>query len=241
MGRGSSSKKVARAASTGGGRTARGRTPWLWYGGIGAVVVAGVLLVATSRSGLDPTIEHPDFSDHWHTAYGVYICSEFKPPLPQPSKLLGLHTHTDGLIHVEPNVTGSVLDTGSNANVERWVEGQPGFKVSKTRLQYPGDRTYKNGDKCGGKPGKVKVLVWANEDDDTAEDATEDPQAIRVRDLQLVTFAFVAEGTDVPKPPSVANLANPNAGETNTPQSTPTTAPTAATSAPPATPTTAAQ
>jgi hypothetical protein len=248
MGRGSTNKKVARAASTGGGRTARGRTPWLWYGGITAVVVVGVLLVASSRNSLDPTIEHPDFNDHWHTAYGIYICDQFKPPMPQPSKLLGLHTHTDGLIHVEPNVTASVNDTGRNANVGRWESGQPGFKISKTRLQYPGDKTYKNGDKCGSKPAKVKVLVWSDENDDTPEDATDDPHAIRVRDLQLVTFAFVPEGTDIPKPPSVANLADPNAGETGQAPNTATTAaaPTAttvpgATTAPPAAPTSAPQ
>ena len=245
MGRAKTNKKVARAASTGGGRTARGRTPWLWYGGIAALVTVGVLLVASSRSGLDPTIEHPDFNDHWHTAYGIYICDQFKPPMPQPSRLLGLHTHTDGLIHVEPNVTASVNDTGKNANVGRFAEGQPGFKITKTTLEYPGDRTYKNGDKCGSKVGKVKVLVWENENDDTPEDATDDPHGIRIRDLQLVTFAFVPEGTDVPKPPSVANLADPNAGENpqNQPPATPTTVaagePTATTA--PATPTSAAQ
>jgi hypothetical protein len=247
MGRGSSNKKVARAASTGGGRTARGRTPWLWYGGLSAVVIVGVLLVMTSRSDLDPTIERPDFNDHWHTAFGIYICDQFKPPPPQPSRLLGLHTHTDGLIHVEPQVTQSVLDTGKDANVGRYVEGQPGLKINSTSLQYPGDREYKNGDKCGNKEGKVKILVWENEDDDTPEDRTEDPDDIRIFDLQLITFAFVPDDADVPKPPSAANLADPNANEGQAPSETPTTTPgettvpPAATTAPPATPTSAAQ
>ena len=239
MGR-ASSKKVARAASTGGGRTARGRTPWLWYGGIAAFLIAGVLLVISSRNGLDPTIEHPDFTDHWHTAYGIYICDQFKPPMPQPSKLLGLHTHTDGLIHVEPNVTASVLDTGKNANVGRFAEGQPGFKITSSQIQYPGDRTYKNGQKCGSKAAKVKVLRWDNNDDDTPEDVTSDPHAVRILDHQLITFAFVPDGTDVPKPPSVANLSDPNANEGG---STATSVPPAAppTSAAPAVPTTTGQ
>src|SRR5205807_1989030 len=134
MGRASSNKKVARIASTGGGRTARGRTPWLWYGGLTVVLALGVFLVAMSRSDLNPTVDHPDFNDHWHMAYGIFMCNEFKPPMPQPSKLIGLHTHTDGLIHVEPNVTSSVLDTGKNATVGRFASGEPGFKITATSI-----------------------------------------------------------------------------------------------------------
>jgi hypothetical protein len=227
MGRASSNKKVARIASTGGGRTARGRTPWLWYGGLAIVVVLGTLLVVSSRKGLNPTVPHPDFNDHWHMAYGIYICNEFKPPMPQPSKLLGLHTHTDGLIHVEPNVTGSVLDTGSNANVGRFASGQPGFKITQTSIQYPGDRLYKNGDKCGSKKATLQVRVWADKTADKPETITGDPHKIKVEDQALVTFAFVPDGQSIPKPPSASNLANPNANEgkapTSTEPSTPTT------------------
>ena len=53
-----------------------------------------------------------------------------------------------------------------------------------------------------------------------------------------MTFAFVADGTDIPKPPSEGNLANPNAMEGQTPPSTPetpTSEPTATTAAPTAT------
>ena len=42
MGKASSSKKVARAAGTGGGRTSRGRTPWMYYGIIALVVILGI-------------------------------------------------------------------------------------------------------------------------------------------------------------------------------------------------------
>lgn len=244
MGKGSRNKKVARAASTGGGRTARGRTPWMWYGGLASVVAVGTLLVVTSRSGLDPTIERPNFQDHWHTAYGVYICDEFKPPMVQPQRLLGLHTHTDGLIHVEPQVLGSENDTGRNANVGRFEEGQPGFRIDEDRISFPGDKTYRNGDKCDGKRAEVRVVVWEDQNDDTPETISGDPDDIRILDQQLITFAFVPEGTTVPKPPSVANLADPNAGEANQPgQPAPTTPPTTAatsetTTAP--TPTTAA-
>jgi hypothetical protein len=222
MGRASSNKKVARIASTGGGRTARGRTPWLWYGGIAAVALLGVLLVASSRSKLNPTVGHPDFKDHWHMAYGVFICDQFKPPMPQPATLIGLHTHTDGLIHVEPS---SISDTAGNATVGRYASGQPGFAISATRLQYPGDKVYKNGDKCGSKPGHVEVREWSSQTASSSEKISGDPKKVKVEDHHLITFAFVPSGTTIPKPPSASNLSTPNANEGQpAPETTPTTA-----------------
>jgi hypothetical protein len=240
MGRASSNKKVARIASTGGGRTARGRTPWLWYGGLTSVVVLGILLVASSRNNLNASVEHPDFKDHWHTAYGIYICNQFKPPMPQPANLIGIHTHTDGLMHVEPS---STLDTGKGATVGRFASGQPGFKLSATRIQYPGDRVYKNGDKCGSKPGHLEVRMWENKNAEP-KTVTGDPGKIRLKDQMLLTIAFVPEGTTIPKPPSAANLADPNAGEsgavTTVPETTTSAPAGSTTTAPPAPSTTAA-
>jgi hypothetical protein len=224
MGKASSNKKVARAAGTGGGRTARGRTPWLWYGGLSLVMVVGVLLVGVSRSHVNSTIEHPDFKDHWHMAYGIYICGEFKPPMPQPPSLIGLHTHTDGLIHVEPT---SVNDTGKNATVGRYASGQPGFKLSASSISYPGDKTYKNGDKCNGKAGHLEAREWTGRSDNSGEKISGDPKKVKVENLHLITFAFVADGTSVPKPPSAANLSDPNAGESQAPAPEATTPPTA--------------
>lgn len=221
MGRASSNKKVARIASTGGGRTARGRTPWLWYGGIAVVVLAGFLLVASSRSKLNPTIGRPNFQDHWHMAYGIYICGEFRAPMPQPATLIGIHTHTDGLIHVEPS---SVSDTAENATVGRFASGQPGFKISATRIQYPGDKVYKNGDKCGSKPGRVEVREWASPTASSSDKISGDPKSVKVLDHHLITFAFVPAGTTIPKPPSASNLETPNTNEgSTTPETTPTT------------------
>src|SRR5437868_909051 len=159
MGKASSSKKVARAASTGGGRTARGRTPWGWYSSLFLVVVVGTLLIVVSRGNVNKAAaEPPTVKDHWHTAYSIDICGALKPNLPQPSTLIGIHTHTDGLIHVEPQ---NSLDTGKHATLGRFVSGEPGFKLTRTSIQYPGEKTWHNGDKCpDGKPGKIVAKVW---------------------------------------------------------------------------------
>ena len=49
MGKASSNKKVLRAASTGGGRTSRGSTPWGWYSVVAVAVVLGTVGIVFSR------------------------------------------------------------------------------------------------------------------------------------------------------------------------------------------------
>src|SRR3954451_2304639 len=110
MGRASSSKKVARAASTGGGRTSRGRTPWLWYSVMGLVVILGVLGIAVSRSDLSQAAADPPAigKGHWHAAYGVDICGKRHRGLPAPKgDSVAIHPHGDGLIHIHPTSANS--------------------------------------------------------------------------------------------------------------------------------------
>lgn len=179
-----------------------------------AIVALGGVGIALSRGGGDGASEEPPgLNDHWHTAYAINICGTLQPNLPQPSRLLGVHTHNDGLIHAEPYVTGSILDRGKNANLARFAESEPGFKLTSTEIQIPGGQLMKNGDKCDGKdPGKLVFRQWENAGGDAFKDYT-DPKDVRVRDGSAVTIAFVPEGAEIAKPASIPNLANPNAGE----------------------------
>src|SRR4051794_19535494 len=94
-GRSSSAKKVAKAARTGGGRTAsRGKrnTPWGWYSAMGVVVLLlFVVLVTSVQSANDAGGEPPQLfsshpEDHWHIAYGIDLCGKWMPDLPQPAE-----------------------------------------------------------------------------------------------------------------------------------------------------------
>jgi hypothetical protein len=218
MGKASSNKKVTRAASTGGGRTTRGRTPWLWYLSILLVVVLGVAGVVQSRhqreiklaagTVVPPRLENPAkhrAADHWHMAYGFYLCDHFAPNLPANPEKGGIHTHADGLIHVEPI---ALEDTGSHATIGRFVK-LAGVTLSATEIHLPGDKVYKNGDKCGDKPGLVQAQV-----DGKLVDG--DPKNIRIKDGSNITIAFVPKGTKIPETPTVAALSNPNANEPGT-------------------------
>src|SRR5687768_7003767 len=101
-----------------------------------AIVVLGVAGIALSRGGGGDGTP-PTLQDHWHSAYAVNLCGTLQPDMPQPSRLLGIHTHNDGLIHIEPQVTLSALDRGKNATLARYAESMPGMKLTSSEIQPP--------------------------------------------------------------------------------------------------------
>jgi hypothetical protein len=182
-----------------------------------AIVVLGVAGIALSRGGgSDGTSDDtpPTLQDHWHSAYAVNICGALQPNMPQPSRLLGIHTHNDGLIHIEPQVTLSALDRGKNATLARYAESMPGMKLSSSEIQPPGGKLMKNGDLCDKDAGTLTIRQWKNAASEEFEDFT-DPKDVKITDGGAITMAFLPEARkgEIAKPPSIPNLANPNAGE----------------------------
>ena len=248
---------MARAATTGGGRTAGAKRPLGWYGTMAMVALLGVFLIAFSRheelskttiaAKTPPRLNR----DHWHAAFSVYLCDHFAPNVPLFESQDGMHTHGDGVIHLHPFTTKA---SGQNARLGVFVDavsanGHAGtFKLSATELQYPGDKKdWKNGDSCQGKPGKVKMTV-------NGKPQNIDPTAYHVKDGDLIDVGFVPNDTPLPSnPDEVKNLkaindvapptgtttpgakANDPIGSPTTVPGAPTTTPGAATSTPPAT------
>lgn len=235
MGKASSSKKVTRAASTGGGRTSRGRRPVGYYTFISIVVILGSIILVTSREGLKPaSAEAPTTKDHWHTAYGIYICKSFVPPLnDRGTDTLGIHTHGDGLVHTHPF---SARATGSGATFGKLAD-QTGLKLSATQIGVPGQKTRKNGDKCGTKKGVVKAVVWKNASA-KGQFVGGNPRAIPLAQGEIITLAFVPDDIKVekiPKPASVSKLADPgDLDKTPSSELPPTSVPTSAPASTPA-------
>jgi len=212
MGKASSSKKVARAAGTGGGRTTRGKTPVLWYATLVVVLLAGVGLTAFSRQqrldklGSPASKEAPKANaDHWHTALGVYVCDHWLPAVTDQADPVGIHTHGDGIIHVHPFVAASA---GRRATFQRFSEVVKG-ELHATRFTWPeGDGKkkveHKNGDKCGDQVGEVKAFY-------DGKPEVGDPANIRLTDKGVLVLAFVPKETTAEKigdPPSKAGLNN---------------------------------
>jgi hypothetical protein len=218
MGKQSSNKKVQRAARAGGGRKAarRAQSSMLWPAVITVVVLLGVLLIVVSRGENQAgATERPRLfqefpEDHWHEAFGINICGTYQPDLPEAVNS-GIHTHGDGLIHVE--ATNSA-ETGSHATLGKFIgDYGSGLRVTDTEIRLPGGKTYKNGDKCGDKPGRVAVYRWDSVNDETPTVITSGIDKIRIANEKVVAFSFNPAGATLEKPASVKGLADPNAGE----------------------------
>jgi hypothetical protein len=224
MGKASSSKKVARAARAGGRRASGGRQRDLKFpAAIGVIVVLGVALIAFAANDRKSDAQVPPIAqqDHWHAAFGVYICGEFQPNPPLFESPVGIHTHDDGVIHIHPTSSGGA---GENATLGVFLEGA-GIELSDSKLSMD-DQTWEEGeDQCDGEDAELVVAQWKDVQDPNSDPAIilRDFDDIRFReDGEGYTIAFVPEGTtDIPKPQSAANLAElgaADAGGTTTTQ-----------------------
>src|SRR5262245_14397482 len=142
MAKTSSSKKVARVARSGASKRRRVRErPKMGFGlAVFVIIVVGALLVffaRTQRVDSAAASEAPTKNDHWHMAYGVYICDHFLPgfsdkdPEKDPD---GIHTHPgDGIIHVHPFRPAS---SGSNARLKVFAD-QINMKLGNGSITTP--------------------------------------------------------------------------------------------------------
>jgi hypothetical protein len=206
MGKASSSKKVARAARAG-GRTSTGPKRQLGYPlAIVAIIVVGLLVVLVARNDAqDAAAVSPQVGEHWHAAYGIYVCDAFLPPLADTiPDTTGLHTHEDGVAHLHPFNNAAA---GNDATLAKWGETtgltfqDDGFTVNGT--------SYADGYDCSGQPATVSLYVWPADDPDAEPriiPASEMGDFHFDEDRLAITLAVVPEGTEVPRPESVPEL-----------------------------------
>jgi hypothetical protein len=247
MGKASSSKKVARAARAGGRTAGNKQRNLLFPGVIGVIMVLGVALVAfAANDRKSETDVPPVLGDHWHAAVGFYICDEFEPDIAEFESRVGIHTHGDGVIHIHPSSEGGA---GENATLGEFLEGA-GVQLTDTELTM-GENSWKEGDQtCGDEDAELVVAQWKDVESSEGKPALirRDFDSIRFReDGEGYTIAFVPEDTtDIPKPPSAAQLQalgaadDPSASTTTSAGATDTTAPGATTTVPTTAPATTA-
>lgn len=211
MGKASSAKKVARAARAG-GKTPGQRRNLGFPAAIVVIVLLGVGLVAFARNNA-PGGGSPELGEHWHAAYGIFVCDRWVANLPDgPTDQLGIHTHDDGLIHIHPFLAGAA---GRSATLGRFFE-QVGMSVTDSSITLPpgdqfGHRAFVKGETtCGGEAARVVMGRW-----NSAMDASGKPDEVRTsgisgqhldNDLAAYTIAFLPEGESIPPPPSAATI-----------------------------------
>src|SRR3546814_796166 len=242
MGKASSAKKVARAARAGGRTSAREPRSLLFPASLVIVVLLGVSLVVYARAErrAEDLAAFPQLGDHIHTALGVNVCGEFKGPLPEFATQIGIHTHSDGLIHVEPT---SALAVDSNAVLDRFIDdarddGGLDVELSADSLTYLGERYEEGATECEDvEEPQLRMGYWTDAGSATPEVTTGDfGDRLLTDDGAALTLYYGAPDAEIPKPPSTESLpavgAVPDSDSSTTTVGTENTT---TTSAPPAT------
>ncbi len=224
----SSAKKVARLAQRGKGKKVRFQGGTLFPAVVLGVVVLGLLTIVYARqSRPDPGSFPPQVGDHWHAAYGMYVCDGWLPKLTgnQEETLLdastgaetyvnaefgatGIHSHDDGVIHYHPYSTKAV---GKRARLGVFLDVY-GIELNTDRLALPEDQggdVYDVDDyQCNGEDVEIKVVAWDSYTD-TGKGTTNITDLADVRitnDGMVFAIAVVPVGTEVSMPPWAAEL-----------------------------------
>lgn len=186
-----SRKKVRRPP----GRRQKPRSA-LGYGVLMAVlVVVGVAGIALSRGDRDavPGGVGPQVGDHWHAAFGINICGEWKPNVPQYESGSGIHSHGDGFMHLHPF---SRAGAGNNATVGLFMEGA-NQKATDNSVKLLDGTKLSNGDECpnlDNRPGEVRWSV-------NGEEKEGDPADYVPKDTDVIALAFLPKDEQIGNPP----------------------------------------
>jgi hypothetical protein len=222
MSRGSFSRSVARAASSGGGKAYGSRSPVGWYLVLTVIVLAGVSLVVYSRyenmhrSTKSTAAVAPTASDHWQMAYAIDICGKVETALPANTNLgtVGIRTFGNGLIDINPGALSTAADRtkyeGTKATLGLFASSYPGLKLTADSITLPGTKqtTWTTGVDCPGAKspvGHLEAKVWSSPTAAGHLLTTSIPN-LHLSNGAMVTIAFVPTGTAIPEPPSKTAL-----------------------------------
>jgi hypothetical protein len=242
----SSTKKAAKLAKSGQGKKVRFQNGTLFPMVVAIVVVLGLGLIVYARQSRPAAdASAPTQTDHWHHAYGFYLCDTWFKLSGDAEEQddagfvntdfarTGIHSHEDGLIHWHPFSDAAV---GTNAKLGVFLDVY-GVELTNDKLTFPENQraglpsqqetgVFENGETTctiDGKEekGELKVVVWNNfSDTDDGTTYIADFDNIRLdQDQMVVSIAFVPKNTDVTMPPWAADL--PALGEVDSGQLTP--------------------
>jgi hypothetical protein len=228
----SSTRKAAKLAQKGRGKRVRFQGGTIFPAAVAAVLVIGVGTIVYARQSVPAADSSPpQIEDHWHIAYGFYLCDtwyQLQGNLEETnsqgqlvnSEFLqtGVHSHDDGVIHWHPygaKAVGRRADLGVFLDVYdveltndelRFPEGQP---INAETRAVSDQRVYEEGEtKCGNEDGELRVVVWDNyTDTDDGTTYISNFDDIRITNNSMVmSIAFAPRDADVPMPPWAQDL-----------------------------------
>lgn len=229
----SSTKKAAKLAKSGQGRTVRFQGGTLFPLVVAIVIVLGLGLIVYSRQSRPAAdASAPTVNDHWHHSYGFYLCDTWfmltgtledqSSPGFDAFARTGIHSHDDGLMHWHPATSASV---GQRATLGLFLDNY-GVELTNNELSFPPeqvaspefptwneDGVFEEGETTctidgAEEDAELKVIVWNNyTDTDDGTTYIADFDSIKLnQDQMVVSIAFVPEGTDVGMPPWSSDL-----------------------------------
>ena len=218
MARSAAAKKVAKAASTGGGgRSFRARRDVLFPAAMLLVALLGVVLILVARSERadNAPAGPPRLGDHWHSLYTIYECDDFVADLypNDVNDFSGIHTHGDGLIHIHPfhtGVTGQFATVGAFMNEievlfdDSTLELPDGTILDESGVQCASPDPDSDDPDVSEPGAELRVMRWESVQAEKALGFDDDLADVRfLGDGQMFVFALVhpsVENADIPRP-----------------------------------------
>lgn len=225
---------VERAAATGGGRTYRGQAPVRWYASLVLICVLGVALVVYSRY----EHQHPatTSTSARYAALAFDVCGNVQQNLaanPSSKTTPNVRTEGDGVIRVSSGAS-------SNITLAEFVQDYRGLELTSSILKLPGKSALHSGSTCpAGTPDAhkravIEISMWSSFSGSGANHPVKstDPSSVKISNGQLITVAFLPQGSSIPKPSgqTIVTLLDLVSGQsTSTSTTTATTTPTSTT------------
>ena len=225
MANSSSTKKAAKLAQKGSGRTVRFQGGTIFPAAVAVVLIVGLGLIVYGRQSLPAAdASPPTVNDHWHAAYGFNICGEWyqlagnlEDRNTQGQYIYtnflrtGIHSHDDGVIHWHPNTSRAV---GKNAVLGVFLESYE-VEIEDDRLKFPAENVlgfadeYIEGEtQCDGEDATLSVRAWESfTDTDAGQRYIANMDRIHVdQDGMVFGIYFGPDDQDQSMPPWAADL-----------------------------------
>lgn len=184
-----STKKAAKLATKGKGKKVRFQGGTIFPLAVAATLILGLALVVYARQSLPAAdASEPSINDHWHAAYGFYLCDgwvQLNGDLEERDSRgqftntnfvrTGIHSHDDGVIHWHPYnsrgvgrnaVLGVFLDT-YEVELDNDSLTFPSTASYGPNPNYPGQASSMNLEEyiegetqCDGEDAEVSVKAW---------------------------------------------------------------------------------
>lgn len=221
----SSTKKAAKLAQKGKGRRVRFQGGTVFPAAVAITLILGLALIVYSRQTLPAADDTPPtVNDHWHAAYGFYLCDTWYQlegnleELTASGQLAnqnflrtGIHSHDDGVIHWHPYTSRGV---GKNAVLGVFLDTYE-VELTNESLKFPDDnilgpsQEYVEGEtKCDGEDAELSVRAWGNfTDTDGGKRYIANMDRIHVdNDGMVFGIYFTANDADQVMPPWAQDL-----------------------------------